>query len=146
MSARRRAWRFGLVGALLAAGACRNGSEAPRARVEFGVPFGGDVQDRSTIELGKERELALRVTFPEPLARETVVSWELERPSKQRNPDGGVAYAAEIGERRVRAGERRVDASLGFRRGDPPGTWRIHVRIDGRPALDRQFQVIEPPK
>lgn len=133
-----------LVGAF---GACRK-SDPPTPRAEFGVLFGGDIQDRSTIplELEPERQdLALRVTFPAPLEREALVSWELERPTKQRAPDGGIAYAAEIGERRARRGERRVDAKLRFRRGDPVGTWRVRVRVDDQVILERAFQVVEPP-
>jgi hypothetical protein len=135
--------------ALVLSSACRAFTDPEPARVEFGVLFGGDVQDRDTIvfEPSPDRqELALRVTFPEPLAHETRVSWELERPTKLKNPDGSSAYAAELGERRARAGERVVHAQLRFRKGDPLGTWRIRVRIDERVALERAFQVVEPPK
>lgn len=115
-------------------------------RVEFGVLFGGDIQDRPALPLELDparQELALRVTFRAPLTRERVVSWELERPTAQRSADGGVLFAAELGEIRARVGERRAEAKLAFRRGDLPGTWRLHVRIDGRVALQRTFTVSE---
>jgi len=113
-------------------------------RVEFGVPFGGDIQDRAQIPLGLEtRELSLRVTFREPLARDRVLSWELERPSSARGSDGGTLFAAELGEARVGKGERTAEAKLAFRRSDPPGPWRIHVRLDGRALLDRNFEVVD---
>lgn len=144
-----RMFRAGLLWlALASALACRaEESEPPKA--EFGVLFGGDIQDRASIplELSPERqELGLRVTFPRPLERDARVSWELERPTSKRGPDGGIAYAAELGERRARPGERRVDAKLKFRRGDPVGTWRIRIRVNGQIRLDRAFEVVEAPR
>jgi len=136
-----------LLGLLIALPTGCERAESSTVRAEFGVLFGGDIQDRTTfpLELAAERqELALRVTFPEPLAEDALVTWELERPTGQRGPDGGVAYAAELGERRARPGERRVDAKLRFRRGDPLGTWRIRVRVNGRLVLEREFRVIQP--
>lgn len=142
--------RQALLSACLAVAGCRSLSEEPaRPKAEFGVLFGGEIQDRPTIplELESERqELALRVTFPRPLERETLVSWELEKPTKQRTADGSTAFAAELGERRARRGERSVDAKLHFRRGDPLGTWRIRVRVNGQVVLERSFQVVEPPR
>jgi hypothetical protein len=137
---------------LLAFGLCCVGCPQKRAdpeleRIEFGVLYGGDIQDRAVIplELAPARqELALRVTFRAPLSRERVVSWELERPAPQKSADGGALFAAELGEIRARIGEQRAEAKLAFRRGDSPGTWRLHVRIDGHPALERTFTVKEP--
>jgi hypothetical protein len=116
-------------------------------RVEFGVLFGGDIQDRTTIPLELDparQELALRVTFQRPLARERVVSWELERPAPQRSADGGTLFSAELGEIRAHAGEQRAEAKLAFRRGDTPGKWRLTARLDGRVVLERTFTVSEP--
>jgi len=125
---------------------CRSPSvDSDVLRVEFGVPFGGDIQDRAQIPLDLEtRELALRVTFREPLVRDRVLSWELERPSNARGSDGGMLFAAELGEARVGKGERSAEAKLAFRRSDPPGPWRIYARLDGRALLDRKFEVVDP--
>ncbi|MGC4092203.1 MAG: hypothetical protein QM756_30850 [Polyangiaceae bacterium] len=112
-------------------------------RVEFGVPFGGDIQDRAQIPLDLEsRELLLRVTFKGPLPRERLLGWELERPSTQRGADGGLLFAAEVGEARVPAGESRAEAKLAFRRTDPPGPWRIRARLDGQALFERTFEVL----
>jgi hypothetical protein len=128
-------------------GACRSpAADSDVLRVEFGVPFGGDIQDRAQIPLDLEtRELSLRVTFREPLAKERRLSWELERPSSARGSDGGMLFAAELGEARVGKGESRAEAKLAFRRSDPPGPWRIVVRLDGRTVLDRHFEVVDKP-
>jgi hypothetical protein len=134
--------------ALLACAACRARSDDPELdRVEFGVLFGGDIQDRAEIPLqhdAAQQELALRVTFRKEQTRERVVSFELERPTAQRAPDGGISYAAQLGEIRALPGERRAEAKLGFRRGDLPGPWRLLVRLDGRQVLERRFTVVEP--
>lgn len=126
--------------------ACRNPApDSEVERVEFGVPFGGDIQDRKRIPLDLEgHELALKVTFREPLASERVMTWELERPTNSRGSDGGALFAAELGEAKVRRGERSAEAKLALRRGDLPGPWRIRVRLDGRTLLDRRFDVTEP--
>lgn len=116
-------------------------------RAEFGVVFGGDIQDREVIALEldpRRQELGLRVTFREPLPRAVRVSWELEKPTRQRAADGGMLYAAELGERRAQSGERRMEARLAFRSSDGPGTWRVRVRVDGRVVHERTFEVVDP--
>jgi hypothetical protein len=136
-----------LMLALLCAGCPRQREDPALERVEFGVLFGGDIQDRAVIPLELDparQELSLRVTFRAPLTRERVVSWELERPSSQRGADGGTLFAAELGEIKAGPGERRAEAKIAFRRGDLPGTWRLHVRLDGRAVLERAFTVGEP--
>jgi hypothetical protein len=133
------------LGATLLAG-CRNSNVDPEVeRVEFGVPFGGDIQDRTQIPLDLEgRELALKVTFRAPLTRERSLSWELERPTNSRASDGGMLFSAELGEARVLRGERSAEAKFSLRRGDLPGPWRIRVRLEGRTLLERRFEVTEP--
>jgi hypothetical protein len=129
---------------LLAAGACRGADDAaPRA--EFGVLFGGDIQDRERLPLELDRakqELGLRVTFAEPVRRPTRISWEVERPSALRGLDGGVTRAAELGSLTLSSGERRADASFAFRAGDPPGAWRVRIRVEDRVVLERGFEVV----
>ncbi len=139
----RRAWVL-LVG--LGFAACRSpDSEKPRA--EFGVLFGGDIQDRERLVLETDpskQELGVRVTFREPVTHPTRVSWEVERPSEVRGLDGGTTRAAELGHVMLRAGERRADGKFVFRAGDPPGSWRVRVSVDGESVLDRSFEVELP--
>jgi len=125
--------------------ACR--SEPPQARAEFGVLFGGDIQDREQLVLepdSTKQELGVRVTFREPVARPTRVTWEIERPSEVRGLDGGATRAAELGRVTLGAGERRADGKFAFRAGDPTGNWRVRVLVDGKPVLDRGFVVVPP--
>lgn len=139
------AWLCAL--ALCAFGCPSRSADADVERVEFGVLYGGDIQDRPVIPLeldSTRQELALRVTFRAPQERERVLNWELERPAAQRGADGGPLFAAELGEIRAHIGERRAEAKIAFRRGDPPGAWRLSVRLDGRVLLERAFTVSEP--
>lgn len=124
--------------------ACERSHErSPRA--EFGVLFGGDIQDRETLALELDRakqELGLRVTFAEPVRKPTRVSWEIERPGSLRGLDGELASAAELGAVTLEPGERRADASFAFRRDDPPGTWRVRISVEGKVVLDRELEVV----
>jgi hypothetical protein len=140
-------FRGSLVLATLLLVACRDRDPDAAIRAEFGVRYGGDIQDRSTLPLeldASKQELGLRVTFPAPLARSRRLRWEFERPSAERAPDGGVLYAAELGETELKPGERRADAKLSFRKADRPGVFRIRVRVDERVVLERAIQVVAP--
>lgn len=126
--------------------ACRNADES-KPRAEFGVLFGGDIQDRERLVLEPDpskQELGVRVTFAQPVTRATRVSWEVERPSQVRGLDGGTMRAAELGNVTLGAGERRADGKFVFRAGDPPGSWRVRVLVDGQSVLDRSFEVVLP--
>jgi hypothetical protein len=35
-----------------------------------------------------------------------------------------------------------LDIPLAFKPGDRPGPWRVRVEVDGRPVLERPFQVV----
>ncbi len=146
MSARRRPLHALLAAAGLLALACRaSGPSQDIERVEFGVLFGGDVQDREEIPLeldSARQELGVRVTFRAPLSAPRLVRWELERPTALKAADGGVAYAAEIGQIQARRGERRAEAKVRLRANDLPGIWRIHVDVDGKRALDRSVRMV----
>jgi hypothetical protein len=86
------------------------------------------------------------VTFRAPLTAARLVGWELERPTALKASDGGLAYAAEIGQIRAEPGERRAEAKVRLRANDVPGIWRIHVDVDGERALDRSFQMLPRPR
>jgi hypothetical protein len=139
----KRVW---LVSMWLALAACR-GDDDSKPRAEFGVLFGGDIQDRERLVLEADpskQELGVRVTFAEPVAHATRVSWEIERPSEVRGLDGGTTRAAELGGVTLGAGERRADGKFAFRAGDPPGSWRVRVLVDGQSVLERSFEVVLP--
>lgn len=138
---RLAAWVFAPLA--LASLGCGREDAVPRA--EFGVLYGGDIQDRRRLALELDRakqELGLRVTFPEPVTRPARVSWEIERPSTVRGLDGTPTRAAELGSLTLNPGERRADASFAFRAGDAPGAWRVRISVDGAVVLDRTIEVV----
>jgi hypothetical protein len=135
------------IAGVLAVRAARRDTERATPRAEFGVLFGGDIQDRERFTLETDpnkQELGLRVTFPAPVSRPTRVDWEIEKPSNVRGLDGGATRSAELGKIELTAGESRADAKFGFRKGDLPGSWRVRVSIDGESVLNRGFEVVLP--
>ncbi len=123
---------------------CARGPESLVAEAEFGVFFGGQVQELK--EIAKELDPArqrhgFRLEFRAPLPRDVKVAWELSLPLT----DKSVPRAALVGEALARAGETRLDVPLAFRPGDPLGAWHVRVSVDGRPATDRDFTVAAPP-
>ncbi|HYQ17244.1 MAG TPA: hypothetical protein VEQ58_15835 [Polyangiaceae bacterium] len=125
-------------------GACRRAPESVVAEAEFGVFFGGQVQELK--EIAKELDPArqrhgIRLAFRAPLTRELKVVWELSLPV----PEKGGPRSAIVGETSARVGETRLDVPLAFRPSDPLGAWHAKVTADGQVVIDRDFTVVAPP-
>jgi hypothetical protein len=125
-------------------------------RAEFGVLFGGQIQERRELpfELDRSKQtLGFRVEFSEPLGADTDIEWRVDRPARsarvlrvnrrakplpdaERPPLGGKETA--------RAGELRFDRTVSFEPGDPLGLWNVRVVVRGRVVLDRPFEVFDP--
>lgn len=127
---------------------CRKAPPAPLvARAEFGVFFGGQVQEREAIPFQLDRSklsFGFRIDFSEPLERPVKVAWELERPAigrAARRPDDRIA---ELSEASARIGQKRFDQVLAFQPGDPLGTWTIRIDVDSARVVDRSFRVYDP--
>jgi hypothetical protein len=123
---------------------CHKTAEAPAVHAQFGVFFGGQVQEREEIPLVLDRarqSMGVRLEFATPPLNEARVSWELQKPK----PGKGTAAAGTVtdyGDARTRAGEPVLDVPLAFREGDRAGNWRIRVALDGKNVLDRAFKVV----
>jgi Domain of unknown function (DUF3859) len=125
---------------------CKEPSPAGVKEAEFGVFFGGQLQELKQIqkELDPARQkYGFRLTFAEPLVRDAKVDWEISLPGG----DKGGPRPAMVGETKVKAGEGRLDVPLSFRPSDPLGDWHAKVMVDGRVVIDRDFAVVaaEPP-
>ena len=128
--------------------ACLVGScqRAPRGLVEsaeFGVFFGGQVQELAQIKKqldAKRQRHGFRVTFVGPLPRDVAVSWEISLPVS----DKGGPRPALVGQTTARQGERVLDVPLAFRPSDPLGAWHAKVSVDAQPVIDRDFSVVAP--
>ena len=135
--------RLLLAGALLGLG-CSRAPESVVAEAEFGVFFGGQVQELKEIakelDPGRQRH-GFRLTFRGPLEHDVKVTWELSLPAT----DKAMPRAALVGETSARARETRLDVPLAFRPTDPLGVWHAKVTADGHVAIDRDFTVVAPP-
>jgi len=130
-----------LVALALLALACDRSAPGVVQTGEFGVFFGGQVQELK--EIAKELDPArqrhgFRLTFRKPLAEDVAVSWEVSLPAT----DKGGPRAANIGRTTAKAGQTVLDVPLSFRPTDPLGAWHIKVIAAGVVVIDRDFQVI----
>lgn len=124
----------------------------PAARAEFGVYYGGQIQERERIplELDRTRQIqGFRIDFDAPLAREVIVAWELDMPGSTRgirDVKGRIGRGRLIrhDEARVPAGHTRFDQTVYFAPKDPLGVWNIRVRVDDEIVIDRPFEVVRP--
>lgn len=138
--------------ALLSSFACEtppSSSASSGAHAEFGVFFGGQVQERDEIpfELDAARQKqGFRVTFDPALQERRQLSWEISRPAKRErgalysHPDGRVT---ELGSSTLQPGRERIEQVLVFKPGDPLGVWNIRVVLDDVVLIDRPFSVFD---
>jgi hypothetical protein len=120
-------------------------------RAEFGIFFGGQVQERDEIpfslDRGKQRT-GLSIDFFQPLAQPLEVSWELDMPGTTRrgsDPRGrrGMGRIVKTGVALAPAGEKRLEIELPFSAGDPLGTWNVKAVVGGQVVVDRPFLVYD---
>jgi hypothetical protein len=123
-------------------------------RAEFGIFFGGQIQERRELpfELDKSKQtLGFRVEFSEPLRTDTDVEWRIDRPPRSARGKANArskappdVERAPIGGKDVaRAGESRFDRTVSFEPGDPLGLWNVRVVVRGKVAVDRPFDVYD---
>lgn len=137
--------------------ACDPPRSAPKPlvrRAEFGVLFGGQIQERRELpfELDRSKQtLGFRVEFSEPLGADTDLEWRIDRParnarikaSRHPKPEPEAERAPLGGKETARAGEVRFDRTVSFEPGDPLGLWNVRVTVRGTVALDRPFEVFD---
>lgn len=130
--------------ALALALGCDRSSTSLVQEAEFGVFFGGQVQELQ--ELAKEldpsrQQHGFRLTFRAPLARDLVVKWELSLPAS----DQAGPRAALVGQAQAKAGQRMLEVPLAFRSSDPLGAWHARVTAGDQVVIDRDFTLVAPP-
>ncbi len=155
-------WSSWLCAALVLGAACEQQQKVPFGlkRAQFGVLFGGDVQELAQIPLETDRTrqaIGIRLIFDNPPEPPLPVHWELERPrksvaavakstaGKSGASDGGsrAEGVVEFGDVMTRKGEAVLDVPLAFRVGDPLGDWSVRVQIEGQQVLNRPFRVVQ---
>jgi hypothetical protein len=133
-----------LLALLLAAG-CDKSAKGVVKEAEFGVFFGGQVQELK--ELPKQLDPArqrhgFRLTFGSPLSRDVPVTWEIALPAT----DTRAPRPALVGETTAKVGQSVLDVPLAFRSSDPLGGWHAKVIADGVTVIDRDFTVVAAQK
>ena len=144
MSSRALLLCLALLAALVTA--CRKDDTPPPIRAEFGVFFGGQVQEREELELrrGAATQVhGIRLEFADAPDRALSVTWEIEKPDPASK--SGAGRLVEYGKVSSRAGEPRLDIPLAFKPGDRTGTWHVKASVEGSVVLDRDFRVVAPP-
>jgi hypothetical protein len=127
---------------LLGLGGCQpDSAKGPLKSAQFGVFFGGQVQELQEIpkelDAGRQQH-GFRLTFQAPLARDLPVAWELLLPVT----DKALPRAALVGQATARAGLGVLDVPLAFRPADPLGSWHARVTAGSTVVIDRDFEVI----
>jgi len=120
-------------------------------RAQFGVFYGGQVQERKEIPFELDRakqEHGFRIDFAQPLAEGITVSWEIDMPGSTRRVRDrrgrlGKGRLVKLGEAVVSAGRKRFDQLLPFQPGDPLGLWNIRVVLREQVLIDRPFLVYD---
>ena len=123
--------------------ACESRAHGPVKEAEFGVFFGGQVQELQ--EIAKELDPArqqhgFRLTFREPLHQDVAVAWELSLPAT----DKGGPRAAMVGQATAKAGQSVLEVPIAFRPSDPLGSWHAKLTADNQVVVDRDFSVVAP--
>ena len=120
--------------------ACERAPQGVVKEAEFGVFFGGQMQELKEIpkQLDPARQRhGFRLTFNAPLERELPVAWEVSLPA----PDKGGPRPALVGRVTAKPGISVLDVPLVFRPSDPPGAWHAKVTAGGSVVIDRDFTV-----
>ena len=145
----KRVW----LALFLALAACRErAAPAPGVvqRAQFGIFFGGQVQEREQIpfEASRARQVqGFRLDFRAPLERDLGVEWEINRPRASQKGLHKTTASGErlvqLGQAQARAGQTRFEQVLPFEPGDPLGVWNIRVLVGGQLVIDRRFLVYD---
>ncbi len=136
----------GLSLALVLFGAsCEHGtdSSAPPVRIQAGVFFGGQLQQRTkwalVIDPGRQTQ-GFRIRFREPLSRSADLAWELTRPRldhKRRVVATQSKYTAALP-----AGTQENDQLIALDESDRPGKWKLAVSLDGKSVYEGTIDVV----
>ncbi len=124
----------------------------PVRSAEFGIFYGGQVQEREHIPLvvdQTKQSHGIRIDFDHPTTEELTVSWELDMPGTTRGvrDERGIRGKGRLiqhGQAQVPKGRARFDHILAFRPGDPVGVWNVRVRVADQIVIDRAFEVQRP--
>lgn len=129
-----------------AACGCKPASVNPIERAEFGVFFGGQVQERTEIpyELDASRQaMGFVITLREPLPVPMTLHWEVSKPGPASRLSDPMNRRVELFDAPVSVGQRHISKGVHFEPGDSLGLWNIRVVLGTHLAIDRSFTVYD---
>jgi hypothetical protein len=140
-----------LLGPLTLAACEAQSAAATVSHAEFGVFYGGQVQEREEIpfELDTARQrVGFRLTLSPPPREALEVRWALGSPGVGRrisDPHGRKARPRQVqmGRAHFRPGEAVFEQLTPLAPGDPLGLWNIRVQLGEQVVLDRPFLVYD---
>jgi hypothetical protein len=133
------------LGLLLLDASCERGPDAsgPPVRVQAGVFFGGQLQQRTkwslVIDPARQTQ-GFRIRFQPALLRSAELSWELTRPRldhKRRVVATKSNYTATLP-----AGTEHNDQLIQVDESDRPGKWKLAVSLDGKSVYEGAIDVV----
>lgn len=127
--------------------ACTPQRTSPIEQAEFGVIFGGQVQERTEIpfELDTTRQaLGFVITLKEPVTSPTTLHWELSKPGPYSRIADPMDRRVELFDAPVTEGQTHISKPVVFEPGDSLGLWNIRVVLGNHLAIDRSFMVYDP--
>lgn len=129
---------------------------------EFGVYFGGQIQERRDIPFeldGTKQTHGFRVLFAEAPAEAHEITWQLSPPrflkprvTKNKLPEAAASAmpsavpppAPELsGSAVLQPGQRELSRAWTFKPGDPLGVWNVRITVDRQVLVDRPFLVYD---
>jgi hypothetical protein len=133
-----------LLGAALGCNSQVSRSESKVATAQFGLFFGGQVQQRVELpfELDSTRQTqGFHLRFSGPVKHPTLIEWTVDYPTARTGPRGpsNAPRAQRTEHATVSVGADRFEQSLTLRPTDVPGTYNIRVCVDDELVMDRPF-------
>lgn len=141
-----------LLFVLVACEGSRGRTPKPAARAEFGIFYGGQVQQRDELPLELDparQQQGFRLTLPEAPSTALEVRWELGKPGAGRRVTDSAGRKArsrpvQLGRDHFRPGEPVFEHRIAFAPGDPLGLWNVRVLLESEVVLERPFLVFDP--
>jgi hypothetical protein len=133
--------------------ACEAPSAAPivTSNAEFGIFYGGQIQQREEIPLeldAARQRVGFRLKLSPPPRDALEVRWALGKPGVGRRVSDVQGRKArprqvQVGHAHFRPGEAVFEQLTPFAPGDPSGLWNIRVELGDQVVLDRPFLVYD---
>lgn len=100
---------------------------------ELGLFYGGQIQQREVVQLGKGAlpTFGFRIVFPSASSKAHRIEWEVVRPGP------AARRVTELGSVDLPPGRLRLDHKIPLNQGGAFGTWNVRVTVDDQLVIDR---------